>query len=46
MRIEGWEGRLAQLCAGAQGVGFVRGVHDCCTFAREAEIALTGQTRF
>lgn len=45
-RIEGWESRLAQLCAEAQALPFVRGSHDCCTFARAAEIALTGETRF
>jgi len=46
MRLEGWEGRLAQLCAGAQAMPFQRGLHDCCTFARQVEVALTGVTLF
>lgn len=46
MRLEGWEGRLVQLCAAAQSVPFQRGLHDCCTFAREVEVALTGATLF
>lgn len=46
MRIEGWENRLAQLCAAAQMRPFKRGTHDCCTFARDVEIALIGQSLF
>lgn len=46
MRIEGWESRLALLCEAEAARPFVRGVHDCCTFARAAEIALTGETLF
>ncbi len=46
MRQHGWEMRLAMVCSAAAGRPFVRGVHDCCTFAREVEIALTGGTLF
>lgn len=45
MRLADWPVRLAACIEAARFVPFAWGVHDCCTFADDAVIAVTGQSR-
>jgi len=42
MRLKGWEQRLHKVTVAALMNPFVRGQNDCCTFAADVILALTG----
>lgn len=46
MRLEGWEGRLAEVIEAARRARYELGVHDCFRVACAAVQALTGEDRW
>ncbi|MDQ1081454.1 DUF6950 family protein [Pseudoroseomonas cervicalis] len=41
-RVQDWPERLAELIEARREMPFTWGLHDCCTFAADAAVALTG----
>ena len=42
MRVQNWDILLAEFIESCRETPFVRGVHDCCTFAADAVEIMTG----
>lgn len=42
MRLQDWQTRYADLCRARMGAPFVWGSHDCCLWAADVVLSLTG----
>lgn len=45
-RLQDWPERLAELVAARVAMPFAWGTHDCCTFAADVALAITGADPF
>lgn len=45
MRLPDWPQRLSACIDAARSVPFTFGAHDCCTFADDCVVAITGKSR-